>query len=189
MRLLTAFILTFWSLSVNAQLDFNPAELGRQAVESSLGKSQDTLYSQAMENIKNSYTTKKEDLHKTPEWFTPDNGLYGGTGMRSDYRGSLAEKNYNLSEKSDSIDSSISVVDNNSDYQMDYINSKKATFFEKFIKIIAVVIGWFLLGFLINFFFYVGKPDYMLGKSKTAKNLHILTNICTIFSVFYIIFK
>jgi hypothetical protein len=188
MRLLTTLIITFWSFSVNAQLDFNPAELGRQAVESSLGKSQDTLYNQAMENIKNSYT-KEKVFTKDPEWYTPDNGLYGGTGMRSDYRGSSEEKIYNLSEKSDTIDSSINVLDNNSEYQTDYINSKKATFFEKLIKIIAVVIVWFLLGFLINFFFYAGKPDYMLGKSKTAKNLHILTNICTIFSILYFIFK
>jgi hypothetical protein len=123
MRLLTTLIITFWSFSVNAQLDFNPAELGRQAVESSLGKSQDTLYNQAMENIKNSYT-KEKVFTKDPEWYTPDNGLYGGTGMRSDYRGSSEEKIYNLSEKSDTIDSSINVLD------------KRQTFVEKLVFLI-----------------------------------------------------
>jgi hypothetical protein len=78
-------------------MDFNPAELGRQAVESSLGKSQDPQINQVMDSIRTSYTTGKK-FTQNPEWFTPDNGLWGNTGMRSDYRGSLEEKNYNVEE-------------------------------------------------------------------------------------------
>lgn len=78
-------------------MDFNPAELGRQAVESSLGKSQDPQINQVMDSIRTSYTTGKK-FTQNPEWFTPDNGLWGNTGMRSDYRGSLEEKNYNIEE-------------------------------------------------------------------------------------------
>ena len=78
-------------------MDFNPAELGRQAVESSLGKSQDPQINQAMDSIRASYTTDKK-FTQNPEWFTPDTGLWGNTGMRSDYRGSSEEKNYNIDE-------------------------------------------------------------------------------------------
>ena len=78
-------------------MDFNPAELGRQAVESSLGKSQDPQINQVMDSIRTSYTTGKK-FTQNPEWFTPDTGLWGNTGMRSDYRGSFEEKNYNIDE-------------------------------------------------------------------------------------------
>jgi len=188
MRFLTTLILTFCSFNINAQIDFDPAQLAKENVDISLGKSQDTLLNQAMENIKNSYPQNKK-LDENPEGFHPDNGLWGNTGMRSDYRVSLEEKNYDLSEQPVTSDNSISIVDNNSKIQEEYLNPKKTTFLEKFINIIALVILWFLLGFLINFFFYAGKPDYMLGKSKSAKNAHILINICTIVIILYTIFK
>lgn len=188
MRLLITFILTFWSFIVNAQLDYNPAELGRQAVESSLGKSQDPQINQVMDSIRTSYTTGKK-FTQNPEWFTPDNGLWGNTGMRSDYRGSLEEKNYNVSEQTVTSDNSISTEDNDSFIKQTYTNKKKTTFLEKFFYVVAIIITWFLLGFLINFFFYAGKPDYMIGKSNSAKNLHIIINICTIVIILYTLFK
>lgn len=188
MRLLITFILTFWSFIVNAQLDYNPAELGRQAVESSLGKSQDTLFNQAMEDIKKSYP-KEKDFTKDPEWFTSDNDLWGNTGMRSDYRGSLEENNHNVSDQTVTRVNSVSTEDNNSIIKETYTNKKKTTFLEKFFYVVAIIIAWFLLGFLINFFFYVGKPEYMIGKSKSAKNLHIIINICTIIIIIYTLFK
>jgi hypothetical protein len=78
-------------------MDFNPAELGRQAVESSLGKSQDPQINQVLDSIRTSYTTDKK-FTQNPEWFTPDTGLWGNTGMRSDYRGSSEEKIYDIED-------------------------------------------------------------------------------------------
>lgn len=45
---------------------------------------------------------------------------------------------------------------------------------------ILIIIGWFVAGFIINFLFYSGKPDYLVGKSQTVKTLHIILNIVTI---------
>jgi hypothetical protein len=54
---------------------------------------------------------------------------------------------------------------------------KKSSFTEKIENIISILFGWFLVGILINFIFYNGKPVHLVGKSETAKNLHIITNI------------
>jgi hypothetical protein len=59
----------------------------------------------------------------------------------------------------------------------DTSNDKHSSFGGKILKIIGLIIFWFVAGFIINFFFYSGKPDHLVGKSQTAKSLHILLNI------------
>lgn len=62
-----------------------------------------------------------------------------------------------------------------------------SSFVEKVLKIVGLIIAWFAIGFLINVFFYAGKPDYLLGKSNTAKSLHIILNIITVIVFVFII--
>lgn len=62
-----------------------------------------------------------------------------------------------------------------------------SSFGEKLLKIVGLIIGWFAIGFVINVFFYAGKPDYLLGKSNTAKSLHIILNIITVIVLVFII--
>jgi hypothetical protein len=61
----------------------------------------------------------------------------------------------------------------------DTSNYKHSSFGGKILKIIGLIIFWFVAGFIINFFFYSGKPDHLVGKSQTAKTLHIALNIFT----------
>jgi hypothetical protein len=67
-------------------------------------------------------------------------------------------------------------VDNSYDNGQNY-NSNSASLSEKLYKIGGIIVLWFIAGFIINFFFYSGKPDYLVGKSQTAKTLHIISNI------------
>lgn len=79
-------------------MDFNPTELGKLEADSVLSKrSQDPEINKVMDSIRQSYASDKK-ITNMPEGFTPDNGLYGNTVARSDYRGSLEEKNYNIDE-------------------------------------------------------------------------------------------
>ena len=71
---------------------------------------------------------------------------------------------------------------NESDY------SGHSSFGEKLLKIGGIILCWFIVGFLINIFFYGGKPDYMVGKSQTAKTLHIILNIVIAVAIFGNIF-
>lgn len=68
------------------------------------------------------------------------------------------------------------IINETSDYK-EYNNH--SSFGGKIFKIIGLIIFWFVAGFIINFFFYSGKPDYLVGKSQTAKTLHIILNIVT----------
>jgi uncharacterized membrane protein YgaE (UPF0421/DUF939 family) len=69
-------------------------------------------------------------------------------------------------------------VDNSFNNEQTY-NRGSSSLGGKLFKIGGIIALWFLVGFLINFFFYSGKPDYLLGKSQTAKNFHIILNIVT----------
>ncbi len=55
-------------------------------------------------------------------------------------------------------------------------------------NILLIIIGWFVAGFLINVFFYGGKPDYQVGTSNGAKTLHIIVNIITVIMLLRAIF-
>ena len=55
-------------------------------------------------------------------------------------------------------------------------------------NILLIIVGWFVAGFLINVFFYGGKPDHLVGKSNGAKTLHIIVNIITVIMLFKAIF-
>ena len=50
----------------------------------------------------------------------------------------------------------------------------------KLLKIGGIIICWFIVGFLINIFFYAGKPAYLDGSSNSAKSIHIIVNIITV---------
>lgn len=54
---------------------------------------------------------------------------------------------------------------------------EKSSFTDKIENIICLLFGWFLVGILINFIFYNDKPDYLVGKSETARLLHIVANV------------
>ncbi|WP_297869550.1 hypothetical protein [uncultured Flavobacterium sp.] len=54
---------------------------------------------------------------------------------------------------------------------------------------ILIIIGWFIGGFIINYLFYNEVPDYLVGKSQTAKALHIILNIVTVIALLLNIFS
>jgi hypothetical protein len=56
-----------------------------------------------------------------------------------------------------------------------------------FLSIIGVVIGWFVLGWVINFIIYSDKPIAIHGTSDTAKTLHILINIGAVIAIIAIL--
>lgn len=64
---------------------------------------------------------------------------------------------------------------------------EKSSFTDKIEDIIYLLIGWFLVGILINFIFYNGKPVHLVGKSETAKLLHIVANILLVVFIIDII--
>jgi fumarate reductase subunit C len=57
------------------------------------------------------------------------------------------------------------------------------------LKILILVIGWFVIGFIINLLCYAGKPEKYHGKSQTAKSLHVVVNIITLLLFLGIIFE
>tara|TARA_R110002096_G_scaffold373980_3_gene567541 strand:- start:124 stop:294 length:171 start_codon:yes stop_codon:yes gene_type:complete len=51
------------------------------------------------------------------------------------------------------------------------------------LSIIGIIVGWFVLGFIINFFAYGGKPQHEMGKSDSAKALNNILNIVTVIAL------
>lgn len=88
--------------------------------------------------------------------------------------------------KGDTYNSTTGEVYNEETANEPHYNSH-SSFGGKLLKIIGLIIGWFAIGFVINVFFYAGKPDYLLGKSNTAKSLHIILNIITVIVLVFII--
>ena len=57
------------------------------------------------------------------------------------------------------------------------------------IQLLGIVTGWFILGAIINYVIYYGAPSHTLGKSPTAKGLHIILNIITIIAILACLFS
>lgn len=51
------------------------------------------------------------------------------------------------------------------------------------LSILGIIVAWLVAGFIINFIFYAGKPQHLMGKSQTARALHILLNIITVIAI------
>jgi len=54
------------------------------------------------------------------------------------------------------------------------------------LTLIAVVIGWFFIGWIINYIFYSELPQELHGTSQGAKFAHILLNIITVIIIILI---
>lgn len=57
------------------------------------------------------------------------------------------------------------------------------------LSIIGIIIEWFIIGFIINFLVYGGKPNSEMGKSETVKSLHIILNVITVIFLIAVLFK
>jgi|GEM_PF-4664548 len=57
------------------------------------------------------------------------------------------------------------------------------------LSIIGIIVGWFVLGFVINFIAYRGKPQHEMGKSDSAKALHNILNIVTVIALIAVLFS
>jgi len=138
------------------------------------------------ENNKTTAQIKEElkNLHSSD--YHPDNGLFFDEELPTSEKQSFTQKNYNVEEATNTSQTENST--NESTSPNNYEQTKSLTVIDKFIRIVGLVIGWFVAGFLINFFFYAGKPDYLVGKSETAKSVHIITNIITVILFFMILF-
>jgi len=55
------------------------------------------------------------------------------------------------------------------------------------LTLIAVVIGWFFIGWIINYIFYSELPQELHGTSQGAKFAHILLNIITVIIIIIIL--
>lgn len=50
----------------------------------------------------------------------------------------------------------------------------------KLLIVFGLIIGWFVVGFIINLLVYAGTPVSEQGHSQTAKSLHLVLNIATV---------
>lgn len=57
------------------------------------------------------------------------------------------------------------------------------------LSIIGIIIGWFVLGFIINVITYGGRPQNEMGKSDSAKALHNILNIITVIALIAVLFS
>ena len=140
------------------------------------------------DSIRASNVTQAVDLKNTYRSdYKPDSGFFFDNELESTEKQSFTEKNYNVEEATNTPQDENS--NNESTIPNNYEETKSLTVIDKFIRIVGLVIGWFVAGFLINFFFYAGKPDYLIGKSETAKNVHIITNIITVILILMTLFS
>lgn len=185
MKIIQIITLLFFSVcfSQNIESENFYSELGK-AEANGYSNSKDEVQSEGADSIRNAY--KKQKLPDLPEDFNPDNGLAFGVEVGGSEKLSFHEKNNNIDEATNMPQAENSANEsNNSNYNRE---TKKLSLSDKFIRIVCLVIGWFVAGFLINFFFYAGKPDYLVGKSESAKFVHIITNIITIILFIVILF-
>ena len=57
------------------------------------------------------------------------------------------------------------------------------------LQIFGLIIGWFIVGWIINVVIYVDVPVEQRGHSKTAQSLHYILNFVTILSIIGLIFS
>ena len=57
------------------------------------------------------------------------------------------------------------------------------------LSIFGIIVGWFVVGFVINLIFYHDTPDEYLGKNEAAKGVHIIVNIITVILLLKTIFS
>lgn len=149
----------------HAELDRIILEVNQQ-IEESVRSRTDKL-----NNENNSNT----DLSKMmPKDFNPKSDYFFNGSVETPVKPTLESRNYNLNDIDEDNSSNNDDIDTNRNKKYKYI---KSTFAEKIENIIYLLIGWFLVGILINFIFYNGKPDYLVGKSETARLLHIVANV------------
>jgi hypothetical protein len=139
------------------------------------------------DSIRASDVTQAVDLKNTYRSdYKPDSGLFFKDELQSAEKESFTKKNHNIEEASNTPQAENST--NESISPNYYEETKSLSLIDKIIRIVGLVIGWFVVGFLINYLFYAGKPDYLVGKSEIAKNVHILINIITGVLIFMTLF-
>ena len=147
-----------------------------QQIEESVRNRTDKL-----KNENNSNT----DLSKLmPKDFNPKSDYFFNGSVETPVKPTLESRNYDLNDIDEANSSNNDDIDTNKNKKYKY---NKSTFVEKIEDIIYLLIGWFLVGILINFIFYNGKPVHLVGKSETAKLLHIVANILLVVFIIDII--
>ena len=58
-----------------------------------------------------------------------------------------------------------------------------------FLKIIGIIVLWFIIGAIINFVYYSDTPIEYHGKNENAKTAHIIINIITVIVLLISIFS
>ena len=185
MKLIQIVTLLFFSVcfAQNSNSEDFYSEMGK-AQANGVSNSKEQLKSEIADTIS---TSSKRDMYAPPKDFKPDNGLFFDEELQTTEKQSFTQKNYNVEEATNTSQAENST--NESTSPNNYEETKSLTVIDKFIRIVGLVIGWFVAGFLINFFFYAGKPDYLIGKSETAKNVHIITNIITVILILMTLFS
>lgn len=59
----------------------------------------------------------------------------------------------------------------------------------KLLIIFGLIIGWFVVGFIINLLVYSGVPIEQQGNSSTARTLHWILNAATIIAILSTLFS
>ena len=161
-------------------------DLEQRVYEERINNSSDESIKINENNTKTTAQIKEELKNTYRSDYNPDNGLFFDNELESTEKQSFTEKNYNLEEATNTPEAEN--TNNESTSPNYYDETKSLSVIDKFIRIVGLVIGWFVAGFLINFLFYAGKPDYLVGKSETAKNVHVITNIITVILILMTLF-
>lgn len=149
----------------HAELDRIILEVNQQ-IEESVRSRTDKL-----NNENNSNT----DLSKMmPKDFNPKSEYFFNGSIATPEKPTLESRNYS----DEDLDTNVSTNNEDVDYEeYNENNYRKSSIIHKIFNVIYLLIGWFLVGIFINFIFYNGKPDYLVGKSETARLLHIVANV------------
>lgn len=178
-----------------SQVDNNVDNLSRDIEERERQAELQRIISEVNQQIEESVRNRSDKLNNEnnsntdlsklmPKDFNPKSDYFFNGSVETPVKPTLESKNYDLNDIDEANSSNNDDIDTNKNKKYKY---NKSTFVEKIEDIIYLLIGWFLVGILINFIFYNGKPVHLVGKSETAKLLHIVANILLVVFIIAII--
>lgn len=156
-------------------------------LEQKIAKSNQRVQKLISEDRDSRYAFGKPLEYKPEKYsFSGNNATYinqNETENNSNSSSSVQIQNENLNHSESEQIQSVNL----SSSESEEIQNKNSTSSEKnnsilntILKIIGIIVGWFVIGFMINFLFYSGEPQTNFGKNQTAKTAHIIINILAV---------
>ena len=147
MKIIHFFSLLFLTIcsAQNSNREDFYTEMGK-ALANGISSTSDSDTQQITDNIQAGFVSPaKEDMYAPPKDFKPNNGLFFDNELESTEKQSFTQKNYNLEEATNTPQTENST--NESTSPNNYEQTKSLTVIDKFIRIVGLVIGWFVAGF------------------------------------------